>query len=139
MAYTVLIVDDNDAFRGMLCSVLAMRGYQTIPARTGPEALTLASQHEIDAVLADIEMPGMDGFEFAKQLSEQNKAQGRDVPIWIMTGTLRPGTNRKATGVGAVLLMRKPLSPDETCAAIAAEIDRRKRGALPAPTEPPPS
>jgi hypothetical protein len=38
-----------------------------------------------------------------------------------------------------VLLMCKPLSPDETCAAIAAEIDRRKRGALPAPTEPPPS
>jgi len=126
MPFTLLIVDDNDAFRGMLCTALAMRGHVAIPARSGLDALALVADDRIEAVLADIDMPGMDGFELAQRLDAQSRSAGREVPVWIMTGTLRPGLDKRAAKVGAVLLLRKPLRVEDTCAQIEAELNRRK-------------
>lgn len=132
MPHTILIVDDNDAFRGMLGSVLDMRGYQTIVARNGAEGLNLAAEHPVDAALVDVEMPEMDGIEFCRLFREQNQASGREVPVWIMTGTLRPGTSRRAAAVGALVVLRKPLNVEETCTQFEREFRQRKSAADPA-------
>ena len=135
MPHTILIVDDNDAFRGMLTTVLGMRGYKILAARSGAEGLQLAAEHAIDAALVDVEMPVMEGFEFCQLLREQNKASGRDVPVWIMTGALRLGISRRAAAVGALVVLRKPLSVEETCAQFEKEFRQRAGTKAPTSTE----
>ena len=126
MPHTILIVDDNDSFRGMMASVLEMRGYQIIVARSGAAGLQLAAEHSIDAALVDVEMPEMDGFEFSRLFRDQNKSRGRDVPVWIMTGALRLGLSRRATAVGALVVLRKPLVVEETCEQFEREFRLRE-------------
>jgi len=127
MPHTILVVDDNDAFRGMLSSVLEMRGYKAIIARSSAEGLKLAAEQPIDAALVDVEMPETDGFEFCKLLREQSKAAGRDVPVWIMTGAMRLGLNRRAESVGALVVLRKPLNVDQTCAQFEQQFRERNK------------
>ena len=135
MPHTILIVDDNDAFRGMLTSVLGMRGYTILAASSGAEGLKLAAEYQIDAALVDVEMPVMEGFEFCQLLREQNQANGRDVPVWIMTGALRLGISRRAAAVGALVVLRKPLSVEETCAQFEKEFQQRAGPKAPTSTE----
>lgn len=129
MPRTILIIDDNDAFRGMLRTVLEGRGYHALVARNGAEGLVLAAQQPVDAALVDVEMGGMDGFEFCRQFREQNKAAGRDVPMWVMTGLLRPGLTKRAAAVGALVVLRKPLNIAETCAQFEREFRQRTNAA----------
>jgi CheY-like chemotaxis protein len=139
MPHRILIVDDNDAFRGMLNTVLSLRGYQTLPARSAAEGLKLAAEHPVDAALVDVEMPEMDGLEFCRQLRAREQGTGREVPIWIMTGGLRVGVNRKAAAFGALLVMRKPLNVEEVCTQFENEFHARATGqARTAPAAPPP-
>jgi len=135
MSHTILIVDDNDAFRGMLTSVLGLRGYQTLAARSGAEGLKLAAEYQVDAVLVDVEMPEMDGLEFCRLLREQEQPTGVNVPVWIMTGALRVGVNRRAAAVGALVVLRKPLNVEETCAQFEREFRQRTGQQPPAATE----
>ena len=127
MPRTLLLVEDNELFRGMLRSLLEMRGYTVVVARNGPEGLTTAASQTFDGVLTDVDMPGMDGFEFCRQLREQNKAAGLDVPIWIMTGMFRPALTKKADAAGAVLVLRKPFPIDEVCAQLEREFEKRSQ------------
>lgn len=125
MTRTILIVEDNDLFRGMLSSMLALHGYIVVPARRGAEGLTIAAAQRIDAALTDVDMPEMDGFEFCAKLREQEKAAGRDIPVWIMTGVMRPALSKKAATAGAVLVLRKPFPIEEVCAQIEGELTKR--------------
>jgi CheY-like chemotaxis protein len=125
---TILIVEDNDLFRGMIRSLMTMRGYNVIVARNGPEGLALAAEHAIDGALTDIEMPEMNGYEFCRTLREQQQAAGRDVPVWIMSGVFRPALEKRAAEAGAILVLRKPFPIDEVCAQLEAEFQKREGG-----------
>ncbi len=125
MSRTILIAEDNEMFRGMLSSMLAMRGYTVIPTRNGPEALAAAAAQPVDAVLSDVDMPEMDGFDFCARVRAQQKEAGRDVPVWIMTGAMRPALAKKAAAAGAVLVLRKPFPVEDVCAKIEAEFQQR--------------
>ncbi len=131
MPRTLLIVDDNDLFRGMLKSLLEMRGYAVVVARNGPEGLALAASQAFDGALTDIEMPEMDGYEFCRQLRAQQQAQGIDIPVWIMSGVFRPALAKKAAAAGALLVLRKPFPIEEVCATLEQEFSKRS-------SEPPP-
>jgi two-component system capsular synthesis sensor histidine kinase RcsC len=142
MARTILIVEDNDLFRGMLSSMLALRGYTIVVARNGTEALALAAAQPIDAVLTDVDMPEMDGFDFCARIREQQAAAGQDIPVWIMTGVFRPALAKKAAAAGAVLVLRKPFPIEEVCGALENEFQKRASAAPfvnPPEGEPPPS
>ncbi len=107
-AHVVLLVDDNDLYRGMLRSLLELHGYQVVPARNGTEGLACAAAARIDAAVVDVDMPGMDGFEFCRQLKAQQLVAGREVPMWIITGAFRPALEKRAAASGALLVLRKP-------------------------------
>jgi CheY-like chemotaxis protein len=122
MARTILVVDDNAAFRGMLKSMLKMRGYEPVTAASAAEGLKLAAVPAVEAVLVDFDMPGMNGLEFCRQLREQNRAAAREQPVWIMTGALDPEVGRSASDVGALLVLRKPFNTDAMCAMLEREL-----------------
>jgi YesN/AraC family two-component response regulator len=67
----VLIVDDEAGIRELICSVLEMKGYETLEARNGLEALELARQIPCDLVITDQVMPGMNGLELIARLSAE--------------------------------------------------------------------
>ena len=131
MPRTILIVEDNDLFRGMLSSMIELHGYTVVVARRGSEGLALAAAQSIDAAVTDVDMPEMDGFEFCRQLRAQEQAAGRDVPVWIMTGVMRPALMKKATAAGTGLVLRKPFPIAEICKQFEEEFAKRA-GAGPA-------
>jgi DNA-binding response OmpR family regulator len=113
----------------MLCSLITLRGYQVVVARNGEEGLALAAVQPFDAALVDVDMPGMNGFEFCRQVRAQRAAAGQDVPVWIMTGVFRPALNRRADEAGAMLVLRKPFHVEEFITACERELQARASGA----------
>ncbi|CCQ74059.1 chemotaxis protein CheW [Magnetospira sp. QH-2] len=67
--HRVLLVDDSPFFRNLLTPLLTMAGYSVVSSENADNALKLlGGDHEFDAIVSDIEMPGMDGFEFTRTL-----------------------------------------------------------------------
>jgi two-component system cell cycle sensor histidine kinase/response regulator CckA len=73
---TILLVEDEDAVRDFAVRALTMRGYKVIDASGGEEALELIEEHaaEIDLVISDVVMPGMDGPALVKEIRKSNPA-----------------------------------------------------------------
>src|SRR5437899_2869540 len=66
----VLVVEDNADTADSLAILLKLRGADVRVARSGPDALTAASETELDVVLLDIALPGMDGYNVARRIRE---------------------------------------------------------------------
>ena len=66
----IMIVDDNEAHGVGLAELLELRGYETVFASTGERALYIASSRPLDAVLLDLHLPDMTGYEVCKRLRE---------------------------------------------------------------------
>ena len=80
-----LLVDDSPFFRNLLSPLLSVAGWEVTTAETADEAL-LMREHgsEFDVIISDIEMPGMNGFEFAKDI--RNGSRWKDVPMVALSG-----------------------------------------------------
>ena len=78
----VLVVDDDSAFRSMVCQLLADKGYDAVPAPNATEALASVSDGSFLAAVVDLVMPDMGGIELADRL----KAQSPDTEVVILTG-----------------------------------------------------
>ncbi|MBF0450053.1 MAG: sigma-54-dependent Fis family transcriptional regulator [Candidatus Magnetomorum sp.] len=106
---TILIVDDEKNYPFVLSAVLEEEGYNTITASNGVEALEKIKAHDIDLVLTDIKMPGMDGMALMSHI----KAHNPDIPIIIMTahGTVERG--EEAVKKGAHSYIFKPFQNEQ--------------------------
>ena len=83
MDYRILIAEDEQKLREILCDYMRSKGDDPIPAPDGVTALELAEHQEFDAVLLDIMMPGLDGFSVCRALRRKS-----DVPIIFLTALL---------------------------------------------------
>jgi len=110
LAATVLFAEDDPAVRQSLAQLLSMSGYRVLTAEDGFEALRLLTQQEIDVLLTDIVMPGLDGVELARKA----KALRPDMRIMFLTGY----SARTAEAIRLGKLLHKPLR----AAAIEAEM-----------------
>lgn len=77
----ILIVDDQVGIRLLLKEVFQKEGYETHIAGNGLEALKIFEQQQLDCILLDIKMPGMDGIEILKRIRQQDE----NVPVFMMT------------------------------------------------------
>ncbi len=85
----VLLVDDSPFFRNLLSPLLAGAGYEVVTAEDGDEALELLEKNpEFDAIVSDIEMPRMSGFDFAKAC--RGSERWRDTPILALSSRTSP-------------------------------------------------
>jgi CheY-like chemotaxis protein len=74
--HTILVVDDAEDIRKMICSILGINGYRCLEAADGLQALDVLGHHSgsVDLVITDIVMPRMDGNEFASRLAKLEPA-----------------------------------------------------------------
>ncbi|MBC2711860.1 MAG: sigma-54-dependent Fis family transcriptional regulator [Desulfosarcina sp.] len=86
---TMLIVDDEKNYTLILAAILEDEGFETLTANSGPEALDILSESDVDLVLTDMKMPAMDGID----LLERIKKEDADLPVIMMTAH---GTVEKA-------------------------------------------
>lgn len=105
---TLLVIDDNQSVRDSLRFLLLRRGYDVFVAEHGPAGLAIAGQHQIDAAIVDVNMPGPNGVEVCRSLHAQAAAAGRSIAVWIMTGARTPDVARRALEAGAIALLGKP-------------------------------
>ncbi|MFJ7952373.1 response regulator [Lysinibacillus sp. NPDC096418] len=100
----LLIVDDQQGIRLLLNEVLKKEGYATYLAANGIEALSFAEEHELDCVLLDMKIPGMNGIEILKRLKE--KWPG--LPVFMMTAYGELDIVQEALNLGAIRYFTKP-------------------------------
>ena len=82
-ATTVLAIDDDVNVLHLLGEILSSAGYAPLPAASGKEGLAILSRSEVDAILLDLLMPEMDGFEVFREI--QNNPRLCDIPILVLT------------------------------------------------------
>lgn len=103
----VLIADDNEALRLLLC--VALYPHRGIPAKDGAEAIELAQRHQPDVVLMEVMMPEMDGFEALRRLKE-NEATA-SIPVVLMSaGMVRQRDVGRGMSLGAEAYWKKPFT-----------------------------
>ncbi|MFE3574189.1 response regulator [Lysinibacillus sp. NPDC059133] len=100
----LLIVDDQPGIRLLLNEVLKKEGYGTYLAANGIEALKYAEEEEIDCVLLDMKIPGMDGIEILKRLKEK----WPQLPVFMMTAYGELDVVQEALDLGAIRYFTKP-------------------------------
>ncbi|MFH1155184.1 MAG: response regulator [Pseudomonadota bacterium] len=105
----VLIVDDEEDFRDTIVKRLNSRNIPALAAPGGKEALAVLEDMDIDVVVLDVKMPGMDGIETLKRI----KAAGFDVEVIILTGHAAVDTGIQGMQLGAFDYIMKPASMTE--------------------------
>ncbi len=128
---SVLIVDDEPNIRRMVGALLGAEGYEVRDAADAPSGLERAIEMEPDLVLLDLMMPGpSDGLQLLGQLRERYP----DLPVVMMSGRAGLADAVKATRLGAVNFLEKPLTPEGVLLALGGAIElrqaRRERSAL---------
>jgi PAS domain S-box-containing protein len=101
----ILVLDDDDAVRGLLQQALSDAGYEVMSARDGREGMRLVAQHPFDLVLTDLIMPDQEGIETIRNLR-------RDYPsirIVAMSGAMDAVYLKAAELLGAHVALRKPI------------------------------
>ena len=129
----VLIVDDVPDNLAVLHDALDESGYTVLVALSGAAALQRAAQALPDIVLLDAMMPGMDGFEVARQLKATPKTA--HIPIIFMTGLTETEHLVAALDAGGIDYVTKPIKPKEVLARMAVHLQsarerRQARSAL---------
>jgi signal transduction histidine kinase len=105
----ILAVDDQPANLVAIESIVDPLGHELVAVGSGLEALNAASTREFAAIVLDVAMPGIDGFETLKRLREIPSAQG--TPVILMTAhRFDPEMVRRAFSLGAVDYLEKPVS-----------------------------
>lgn len=108
---TVMVVDDSVTVRKVTTRFLEREGYEVMTAKDGADALLQLQDHVPDAMLLDIEMPRMDGFEVAKNIRSSSRL--KDIPIIMITSRTGDKHRERALSLGVDKYMGKPYQEDK--------------------------
>ncbi|MFZ4437574.1 MAG: HD domain-containing phosphohydrolase [Syntrophales bacterium] len=112
----ILCVDDEEANVELLEAMLVRSGYQVVGASSGSDALRKIKSQNIDLVLLDITMPGMDGIEVCRKIKEDQKLI--DIPIIMVTGLGSHEDRLRGIEVGVEDYFTKPFNKTELLARV---------------------
>ena len=125
MSQRILIAEDEPRLLEIICDYFRSRGDCPIPAKNGLEALELAESTEVDGVLLDIMMPGLDGLSVCRALRKKS-----DVPIIFLTALSDEEDKLLGYELGADDYVTKPFSLAVLYAKITALINRSRGNVL---------
>lgn len=118
---TVLLVDDEEVNLYALKIILESRGYRCVTSSNGADAVKLASEILPDAILLDIQMPVMDGYEVCQRLKEDPRT--KPIPIVFLTARCRDQEEViRGLDLGANDYVTKPFNPEELLARVAVMV-----------------
>jgi CheY-like chemotaxis protein len=121
----ILLVDDDAGTLTLLAETLRAAGYETQSVRSGARALEVLSSKLISAVLLDLLMPGMDGFEVIRHVRQE--ATLKDLPILVMTGKSLTAEESVLLGQETQALLQKNGSwQKQLIAEVARVVEGRK-------------
>ncbi|MEO8622830.1 MAG: response regulator [bacterium] len=129
--FRVLVVDDQQPVRDAIANVLVSRGYESVAAASGAEALKRLKAEYFDVMICDVRMPEMSGLE----LLSEALLLDRDLPVLMLTGVAEIGTARDALARGAMDYLKKPIEMDELDHAVRAAANHRRNIAHRTPTD----
>jgi len=122
--YTILIIDDEPATRGVIAKLLDEDSYATIEAGSGDEALDILSRKTPDLILLDLVMPGMGGLDFLRTL--KSDARTLSIPTIIVTGMSGNEARIDALQGGAADYLIKPFDNTELKTRVENQIRLRE-------------
>ena len=121
MPATILVMDDDECMRGLLRLHLSNAGYTVLVAEDAIDAGHLLLQQLPDLILADVEMPFMDGLEFLRAVKADRAT--RSVPVIFVT--VKVEAEAQAKKLGAAAFLTKPLLLPELLSTVAQQIKGR--------------
>nr|WP_315193233.1 response regulator [uncultured Aquabacterium sp.] len=116
MSKSVLIVDDSSSVRTVVGIALRGAGYEVLEASDGADGLRKLDGRKVHLIISDVNMPGMDGLTFLKEIKKS--ATLKFIPVMMLT--TEAGADKMAVGKaeGARAWMTKPFKPEQMLAAV---------------------
>ena len=106
----ILVVEDDSLVSEMLCDLLKSEGFQTSAVYNGSEAIGRVESEKPDAILLDVMLPGMSGFDICKKL--KLKRETNSIPILMLTALSDTQSRKSGLRVGANRYLTKPIDPN---------------------------
>jgi DNA-binding NarL/FixJ family response regulator len=125
MAKQLLVVDDDPSLLLAVSETLRAEGYEVATARRGAEAMVRVAESLPDLIISDIRMPGMDGYQLARQL--RSAPRTRLVPIIFLTAKDETADRIEGFRTGVDAYLTKPFEPEELAAVVKSILDRVQR------------
>ena len=118
-----LVVDDSITMRRVTQRLLERNGFRVVTAKDGVEAISVLQDHRPDIILLDVEMPRMDGYEFARHV--RNDAGLARVPIIMVTSRVSEKHRARAIEIGVNDYLGKPYQERELLEAVQHQLVTR--------------
>ena len=110
MSHRILIIDDEDDIREVAAlSLETVANWQVYTANSGAQGLARAIEHQPDAILLDVMMPGMDGPTTFREL-RKNPATAH-IPVLLLTAKVQSSDQRRFADLGVEAILFKPFDP----------------------------
>jgi CheY-like chemotaxis protein len=110
MSRRILIIDDEEDIRDVAAlSLETIAGWQVMVANSGSQGLARAIEHQPDAILLDVMMPGMDGPTTFREL-RKNPATAQ-IPVLLLTAKVQSSDQRRFADLGVEAVLLKPFDP----------------------------
>ncbi len=111
MDKTIMTVDDSASIRMMVSFSLRDAGFKVVEAVDGVDALAKLEEHDINMVIADVNMPVMDGIQFVKKMRAHQKY--KFTPVVMLTTESHESMKEKGREAGATGWIVKPFKPEQ--------------------------
>lgn len=118
----ILIVEDEEAIADLEKDYLEMSGYEVMIENDGIKGLEAAMNSEVDLIILDLMLPGVDGYDICKKVRET-----KNIPIIMVSAKKDDIDKIRGLGLGADDYMTKPFSPSELVARVKAHLSRYER------------
>ena len=118
----ILLVEDNEMNRDMLAERLELRGYQVLVAADGVQGVMMAHSEKPDAILMDMSLPELDGWEATRQLKAAPDT--RAIPIVALTAHVMAGDRDRCLAAGCDAYEEKPVDFSRLLATLQSLLDR---------------
>jgi two-component system response regulator HydG len=121
MGRKLLVIDDDEAGCRLVAAIFAADGFEVLTAHDGAEGLAAVARHLPEAVILDLHLPRIDGLEVLDRLRGSHPA----LPVIVLTGDTEVRTAVRATQLGAVDYLMKPIDHDEIRVVVGRALEHR--------------
>lgn len=116
MGKSVLVVDDSSSFRTVVSNTLIKAGYEVVQACDGSEGLSKTVDQRFAMVICDLNMPGVDGFEFARRFKAV--PTNKFTPVLMLTTESQESKKQQGRQAGVNAWLTKPFQPSRLLMAV---------------------